>query len=40
MDSSYYVDFETIKDVLSHRNMYIFGTGVEAESLTKKSQIH
>lgn len=36
MSSSYYVDFTTIKEVLRDRNIYIFGTGVEAESLTKK----
>ena len=37
MDSSYYVDAETIERNLGHRNIYVFGTGVEAESLTKKA---
>lgn len=34
-DSSYYIDFETIKKI-KHKDIYVFGTGVEAESLTKK----
>lgn len=38
MDSSYYVISDTIKDVLGCKNVYVFGTGVEAESLTKKAQ--
>lgn len=36
-DSSYYIDFETIKKI-KHKDIYVFGTGVEAESLTKKVQ--
>ena len=37
MDSSYYVNAETIERYLGHRNIYVFGTGVEAETLTKKT---
>ncbi len=36
VDSSYYIDAETIES-LKHKNIYVFGTGVEAESLTKKA---
>ena len=37
MDSSYYVDAETIGKRLKHKNIYVFGTGVEAESLIKRA---
>lgn len=35
MDSIYYIDSETIEKI-KYKNVYVFGTGVEAESLTKK----
>lgn len=38
VDNSYYVCSETIKKKLIHKKVYVFGTGVEAESLTKKTQ--
>lgn len=36
MDMTYYLDSENIKKVLIGKNIYIFGTGVDAERLTKK----
>lgn len=37
MDSLYYINSETIKKKVIYKNIYVFGTGVEAESLTKKA---
>lgn len=37
LDGSYYVDSEKIGNKLRGRNIYVFGTGVEAESLVKKA---
>lgn len=38
MDILYYIDFEAIEKCLKHKNIYVFGTGVEADSLTKKAK--
>lgn len=38
MDGLYYVDEELVKKNLKDKNVYVFGTGVEAESLTKKAE--